>query len=490
MQKNMSMNKKADLVSVMVIWVAIVAIITVALIGVTNAASSIIPAVAVGIIVTVLYFIEFNSRIKAFIYAIIVLLTAIQGFMLSPDMSTHYLIFASITLVSMYFVEKIVISYGIILNIAIISVYILLPKAIVGEQGNWTVFLTELILINCAIACMFFLTKWGNELVLEARTKQVETGKLLDKLTLTMHKVETSTLILDKNIQIVKENIKASEDSSSNISKTMQEIAGGIQQQAESVNNINDTMNEAVNDVKMTKSISDIIFEDSKMMSEKVESGILKIDQIDKQIKTIKQVVSISHTTVNELQSQINNIMGFLENINQIAEQTNLLALNAAIEAARAGEKGKGFAVVAEEVRKLAEGSAKTVKDINIIMKDISMQTKATVLSSDNGNKAAEVGESLIIDISSYFGEFKEAFNKTNQSLLKETKMIDKISDSFNQIHEQIENVACISEENAASTQEVVAGIEMDNSNILSIGLSIKEIHKLSSDLSATLQID
>jgi len=238
----------------------------------------------------------------------------------------------------------------------------------------------------------------------------------------------------------------------------------------------------------MTKRLSDSIFEDSQNMTEKVESGIQKIEQMGKQIETIKQTVNISHTTVNDLQQKINSIMGFLENINQIAEQTNLLALNAAIEAARAGEQGKGFAVVADEVRKLAEGSAKTVKDINRVIQDISVQMKTTVESSINGNKAVEVGERLICDVSSYFGEFKQVFNKTNQSLLNETKMIEKISESFLQIQAQIENVACISEENAASTQEVVSTIEMENSNILAIGFSIKEINTLSGDLSSILR--
>ena len=489
MKKNMSISKKADFINTVVILIACAAIVVIALIGrnVTDPIGSIIPAILISAIVIALYFINFNSTIKAFIYSSIVLLTAIQGFILTPDMSTHYFIFAAITLISMYFANKLVLAFGVILNISLITLYIFIPKAFIGD-GAWTVFLTELILINCVLGCLFFLTKWGNDLILDAKTKQEETFKVLEKLKKTMHQVETSTCTLDKNIEIVKESINASEDSSSNINKTMQEISGGIQQQAESVNSIHVSMDETIHDVEMTKKLSDGIFEDSKTMSEKVESGIIKIDQIDKQIKTIKQAVSLSNTTVKELQSQINNIMGHLENINQIAVQTNLLSLNAAIEAARAGEQGKGFSVVAEEVRKLAEGSAQTVKAINAIMEDISIKTKATVLSSDNGSKAVEVGENLITDVSSYFGEFKEVFTKTNQALVKETEMIDKISDSFNQMQEQIGNVACISEENAASTQEVVASIEMDNNNILAIGVSIKEIHQLSGDLSTTLQ--
>lgn len=200
-------------------------------------------------------------------------------------------------------------------------------------------------------------------------------------------------------------------------------------------------------------------------------------------MSTISKAVSTSVVTVNELENNMKDINKFLHGITQIAKQTNLLALNAAIEAARAGEHGKGFAVVAEEVRKLAEQSADTVKDINTIIEKICEQTKDTVETVSHGNKAIDSGSVIIQEVSQYFKDIKHSFEKTIGSLDKESDMVEKICDKFAEIQGQIETVVSIAEENTAVTEEVLATVENQNNNVIKIAASAKEINGLSNDL-------
>jgi methyl-accepting chemotaxis protein len=117
------------------------------------------------------------------------------------------------------------------------------------------------------------------------------------------------------------------------------------------------------------------------------ESSRDAIGRASEALMTISERVRATATTVSALGDASAHVDEFVDTVSRIARQTNLLALNAAIEAARAGEHGKGFAVVAEEVRKLAEESARAAKEIAETIAVVRQNIAAAVTSMGQGER-------------------------------------------------------------------------------------------------------
>ncbi len=437
------------------------------------------------IILTIVnFFLPVNKYIKGLLFGlipgiVISVLFCIDNYALNK----HYILVTSVAMITLYFKKEIIMVYGIILDIMLVAVFLIKPENLVGPGGGTGEFVSSLVVLNGTVVLLYFLSKWGRDLINETYQRELQAKELLEKLKATFVKVDDSTNVLEEKIARFNTNIDTISEGSRNITESMQEMAGAIQLEATSAHRINDTMAQSLGVVRETQEVSTSISENTTQMSHKVEDGHSKIEHVNTQMDIIENAIGTAAVTVSELQGNMEKVNGLLEGITQIAEQTNLLALNAAIESARAGEQGKGFAVVADEVRKLAEQSAHIVKDIAKVTSEISGKSQEAYEKVSQGENATKEGKELVADIALYFREIREVFENTGIKFELEVQKIQSISEKFTEVQQQIENIAGISEQNAAATEEVLATVENENSEIIQVSSIVKDIYKLSSDL-------
>jgi methyl-accepting chemotaxis protein len=174
----------------------------------------------------------------------------------------------------------------------------------------------------------------------------------------------------------------------------------------------------------------------------------------------LREVVQESNREVVTLSQASLKITDFVGTIQGIARQTNLLALNAAIEAARAGEHGRGFAVVADEVRKLADASARASGEVATTVKQIREQIDAYVANLETGFARVAGVEETSKGAEAAFEEIVSGVLQSRDAAERVAKAADMNRAAFETVDDAMRNVGAAAESHAASAQEVSAAAE------------------------------
>ncbi len=462
MQQNSLLNH-AKKVNKILNWVffALGFVMVIAGIATRTIASSSIPLAITIVSAFLALFLRHKKKDIAASYVIVISALA-QALPLLAMMGSNAFIMAMLplTVTALYLNKKIFIFVGSIINAVVIILQLVTPGTSIMAYLFADVF--QLIITFV----LFLLVKDGGKLIQNASENAEQANKFLEELQNTMNVVKTGTSALNSDISNATENLEIVHEISSSITIATKEITTGIVGQSSSVTQISRMIKDADNKISELTEVSNQLVNVSVNASQVVTEGSEKINTMDKQMKIINQAVTKSYETVQELNENMDEINNFLLGITQIAEQTNLLALNAAIEAARAGESGKGFAVVADEVRKLAEQSANTVRQIYEIINQIKEKTKNVIDEVSRGQMATQDGEKVVKVVNQNFEMIQLSFKDIDRYISDEISRIGNVADVFSSINVEVESIASISEEQAASTEELLSTLEEQNSNI------------------------
>lgn len=295
----------------------------------------------------------------------------------------------------------------------------------------------------------------------------------LSNIDALLSQVAQNATIIEESSSDMRVSGEEMSSNTNEIASSIAEMSNGAHLQVNKVDDASSLMEGILNSSKEMGHKAETIHNAAKMVAENSKKGNVMIDEV---VANMGQIAGFSDKTndsikvLTERSREISRVLGV---ITEISSQTNLLALNAAIEAAQAGDAGRGFAVVAEEIRKLAEDSKKSAREIEALVVDVQNDTlkasdamaqmSTSVKSGETTSRAAADSFKVIHDSSHLNLEISEEILNATQNQILDINNVVNITEGIVVIAEE---TAAGTEQIASSAAELSTGMEVYNQKI------------------------
>jgi methyl-accepting chemotaxis protein len=246
------------------------------------------------------------------------------------------------------------------------------------------------------------------------------------------------------------------QSSSAELQAAASQQASGSKEQAAAMAEITTTISELLATARQIAESARRVAQIADQTAASARVGQGTVERGHNSMAEIRRQVDLIVASMLDLGRKSQQIGAVLDIVSELAEQTNILSINASIEAAGAGEAGKRFAVVAEEIRKLADRVGGSTKEIRKLIEDVRMSVNTTVMTTESGSKAVDVGSEQLADVAVAFKQIAALVGTTTDAAREIELSTKQQSTAVEQVNIAVSSVAQATRETEASSAQTL----------------------------------
>ncbi|WP_433203980.1 methyl-accepting chemotaxis protein [Dactylosporangium sp. CS-047395] len=239
--------------------------------------------------------------------------------------------------------------------------------------------------------------------------------------------------------------------SSAQLEASAGQQATGAREQATAMSEITTTIEELLITSRQISEGAQRVAKIAEDTATAAGSGDSTIEEARASIAAIRRQVDLIVQHMLELGQRSQQIGGVVDLVSELAEQTNILAINATIEASGAGEWGRRFAVVADEIRKLADRTAGSAKEIRALIDDVRGAVNTTVMATETGAKAVDAGARQFDAVTASFQQIADLVATTTESAREIELSTKQQTTAVEQVNVAVTDTARVTQESESS---------------------------------------